>query len=355
MEKRISKLKTALMRTLGLEGILISDPVDIYYLSGLHSSNCLLLLLPQARLLFTDSRYTLKAKKVAKDFVVCEQNSDLFQGVHNALKKYSVRRLAIQDGHLTLQEYLRLSDGKECSFVPAGDILREVRSAKEPEELVKIRQAQQLTDYAFQELLPFIKEGVTEKALALELEFILKRNGAEALSFDTIMASGENGAMPHAVPSERKICFGDLITMDFGCVYQGYCSDMTRTVAFGQPSEELVRVYDTVLQAHCRAKEMLCSGIDTRTIDAAARDYIAKCGYGEYFGHGLGHGVGLEIHELPVLSYRCNSVLQQGQVVTIEPGIYLPGVGGVRVENMCFITETGYEDITASDKNLIIL
>lgn len=169
------------------------------------------------------------------------------------------------------------------------------------------------------------------------------------------MASGENGAMPHAVPSERKICSGDLITMDFGCVYQGYCSDMTRTVAFGQPSEELVRVYDTVLQAHCRAKEMLCSGIDTRTIDAAARDYIAKCGYGEYFGHGLGHGVGLEIHELPVLSYRGNSVLQQGQVVTIEPGIYLPGVGGVRVENMCFITETGYEDITASDKNLIIL
>lgn len=355
MEKRISKLKIALMQALGLESILISDPVDIYYLSGMRSSNCMLLLLPQEHLLFTDSRYTLKAKKVAKDFTVCEQNSDLFQCVRDALKKYAVRHLAIQDKHLTLQEYLRLSDGMEQGFVPAGDLLMDIRSVKEPEELDKIRQAQQLTDYAFEALLPFIREGVTEKSLAMELEFILKRNGAEALSFDTIIASGENGAMPHAVPSERKVRRGDLITMDFGCVYQGYCSDMTRTVAFGQPSEKLKNVYDTVLQAHCMAKEMLCSGISTQTIDAVARDYIAQCGYGEYFGHGLGHGVGLEIHELPLLSYRGNSILQSGQVVTVEPGIYLPGIGGVRVENMCFITETGYEDITASDKNLIIL
>ena len=356
MENRIERLLDLLRRSSLPEAVLISDPTDVCYLSGLHSSNCVLLISPEMRLLFTDSRYTLKAQTVtAGRFTVLEENRDLFQCVRHELNERGVERLAVQDEHLTLESYLRLSNGMAQTFVPTGKLLQNLRSVKEPEELEKIRQAQRITDRAFLALLPLIREGVCEKDLALELEFLLKRGGADALSFDTIIASGENGAMPHAVPGQRKFRKGDLITMDFGCTYQGYCSDMTRTVALGAPSEELRRIYQIVLEAHCRSMATLRPGANTREVDQVARQYIADAGYGEYFGHGLGHGVGMEIHELPLLSYRYDASLQAGQVVTVEPGIYVPGVGGVRIENMCFITETGYEDITGSDKNLIIL
>ena len=229
------------------------------------------------------------------------------------------------------------------------------RRKKSEEEKNCILKAQAIAEKAFDHILGFISTEKTEKDIALELDFFMLRNGAEATSFDTIAVSGANSSMPHGVPSDKKICNGDFITLDYGAVINGYHSDMTRTVAVGSVSTKMAEVYETVLNAQLASLASLRDGISGIDADKAARDIIANAGYGEFFGHGTGHGVGIEIHEEPRLSPKSDKILCKGDVVTVEPGIYLPGEFGVRIEDMAFITENGYENLTKSPKNLIII
>ena len=353
MLDRLNKLKEN-MASLGLDGLVVTDRADVFYLSGLESSNCLLLI-SSKNLLLTDSRYILAAQCAQAQFEIREVNASLEKEAGALIKELGLKRVGVQDMSLSLAAYMELSDGAQGQFLPVGELLKEQRAVKDESELDAIRRAQSITDGAFRKLLDYIKPGISETDIACELEYIMRKSGADGLAFETIAAAGINGAKPHAQPGEYKLRAGDMLTLDFGAKKDGYCSDMTRTVSVGEPPEELKKIYTIVLDAHNRAKELLRPGAGAREIDAAARSYIEVQGYGKYFGHGLGHGAGIEIHELPVLSYRRESELCPGNAVTIEPGIYVPGLGGVRIENMCFITESGYEDITRSDNNLIIL
>ena len=230
-----------------------------------------------------------------------------------------------------------------------------IRRAKSEEEKECILTAQKIAENAFEHILTFIKPGVTEKQIALELDFYMLSHGAEAVSFETIAVTGAKSSMPHGVPDETVVKNGDFITMDFGAVYKGYHSDMTRTVAVGEVTEEQKTVYETVLKAQKNALSVLKKGLPCSEADKAARDIIDKAGYGDYFGHSTGHGVGVEIHENPTLAPKSTDILEIGDVVTVEPGIYLPGKFGVRIEDMALITEKGYENLTSTPKELIIL
>ena len=232
---------------------------------------------------------------------------------------------------------------------------QQLRQLKTPSEIVTMRKAAAITSEAFEAVLPKIRPGMTETELRLEVENIMYRLGAEALAFNTIIASGENGSLPHAVPGLRKLQKGDMITMDFGAKVGGYCSDMTRTVALGEPSAEMRKVYQTVLRAQTMCEAALAAGRNCFDIDRLARDYIDSQGYAGCFGHGLGHCVGIDIHEDPRLSPGCHDTLKAGMVITVEPGVYLPGVGGVRIENTCLVRENGSEALTTARKELVIL
>ena len=226
---------------------------------------------------------------------------------------------------------------------------------KDQAELEKLERAEAIGDAAFSHIVNLIKPGISEAEIALELEFFMKKQGASGLSFDTIVAGGPNSSMPHAQVTERRIQQGEFVTMDFGCVYQGYCSDMTRTVAVGEPSEEMRQVYQIVLEANRRAMEQIREGQTCSFIDSLARDYIREQGYGDYFGHGLGHGVGLDIHEEQRFSPKCDVVTKEHMAITVEPGIYLPGKFGVRIEDLVVVTKDGYETLSHSAKELMIL
>ena len=252
-------------------------------------------------------------------------------------------------------EALRGAVGEEISCVPLNGAPQQLRQVKTPTEIVAIRKACDITSEAYNAILPKIRPGMTEKELQIELDFTMLRLGADELAFDTIIASGENGSLCHAIPGSRTLKNGDMITMDFGAKVGGYCSDMTRTVALGQPSEEMRTVYETVLRAQSMCEDALAAGKVCSEIDKLARDYIDARGYAGRFGHGLGHSVGIDIHEEPRLSPNCEDILKAGIVITVEPGIYLPGVGGVRIENTCLVKENGCVPLTTADKQLIIL
>ena len=249
---------------------------------------------------------------------------------------------------------------QEAGLPPAcwrmlGDALSSFRKIKSPEELDRMERAERIGDEAFSYILNELKPGVTELQIAAKLEYFMRSHGAEGTSFDTIVASGYHSAMPHAVPTEKPLENGDFVTMDFGCRYQGYCSDMTRTVVIGKADPRQKEIYQIVLEAQQAALEGLRPGMTGTEGDRLARDVIEKAGYGEYFGHGLGHSVGLEIHEKPALSTRDETVLLPGMIETVEPGIYIPGFGGVRIEDMVVLTETGIRNLTTSPKELIEL
>lgn len=262
----------------------------------------------------------------------------------------------VLEDDMNLAQYMKLTQVcRNCSFSLGSKWIQMPRMVKDEEELTQIEQAEHIGDAAFSHVLDILKPGVSEREIALELEFFMKKQGASKLSFDTIVASGPNGSMPHAQVTDRLLQSGDFVTMDFGCVYQGYCSDMTRTVAIGTPTDEMKKVYQIVLDANVRAMEQIAAGQKCSDIDAVARGYIAKQGYGTYFGHGLGHGVGLDIHEEPRFSPKCDVITTENMVITDEPGIYLPGQFGVRIEDLVVVKENGYRKLSQSEKQLIIL
>lgn len=354
---RIERLQNAMANS-GFDGALIVSPEDRLYFTQFPSSDGYLLVSAEKAVFVTDSRYVEAAEKKAVGCSVVLQTTDSTQ-LFELFSEMHVTRVAVEASRMNLAQYARICNALEPMAVLADstldNLIAGLRSVKQPDEIEKIRAAQAITEQAFTHICDFIKPGKTEREVSLELDFFMLHHGAEALSFETIAVSGENGSMPHGVPGSRKIQAGDFVTMDFGAVVDGYHSDMTRTVAVGQVSDRQKEVYNVVLSAQKALLSALRPGLPCSEADKVARDVIEQAGYGAYFGHAAGHGVGVEIHEFPNLSPRSKSVLTVGNVVTDEPGIYLPGEFGVRIEDMAYITPDGCENLTASPKELIIL
>ena len=306
---------------------------------------------------YTDSRYIESAEKNLKGFEVLMVGSGRNYHVllNEAIADFGVTKLGYEERYLTVEELMGFQKNLKAELVPFNKPIYDLRAVKEDWELDLMRKAQAIADKAFAEVLPRIHTGMTELELQAELIYCMYKNGAYGLSFDPIVVSGPNTSMPHGVAGERVIQDGDFITMDFGVLYYGYCSDMTRTVAVGHVTEEMEKIYNTVLEAQLAGIAVTRAGVTGKEIDAAARKVITDAGYGEYFSHSYGHSVGLEIHEAPNCSFRDEAPMQAGVIASAEPGIYLPGKFGVRIEDVVIFTEDGCENIAHSPKNLIIL
>lgn len=338
-------------------GVLIITPENRRYLTGFPSSLGYLLMTNSGNLLFVDSRYleAAKAKTVGAQVVRFEKFIPELQA---ELDKRGVKKLLIETEN-PISLYNSLKSKLTVKVVPSASLserLKTLRSVKKREEVECITAAQRIAEKAFEDILSFIKMGVTEKQIAAMLEYKMKSYGAEGIAFDTIAVSGKNTSLPHGVPTDKPVLEGEFITLDFGARINGYMSDMTRTVAVGFVTDEMQRVYDTVLEANLRVEKGIKAGITCKDADAIARSVIEKADYGSFFGHGTGHGVGLEIHEKPTLSPRNETEkLRAGQIVTNEPGIYLPEKFGVRIEDMLYVQRNGVKNLTKAPKYLIIL
>ena len=306
---------------------------------------------------FTDSRYIESAEAGIQGFEVLEvkRGYNYVQRLNDAIADFGVTKLGFEESYLTVAEYNQFKDNLKAELVPFNKSINGFRGVKEEWELELMRKAQAITDKAFSEVITRIKAGMTELELQAELIYCLYKNGATGLAFDPIVVSGPNTSLPHGVAGERVIREGDFITMDFGAQYMGYCSDMTRTVALGFATEEMEKVYNTVLEAQLAGLAITKAGVPGKDIDGAARKVITDAGYGEYFGHGYGHSLGLEIHESPSPNGANAEPIPEGAVCSAEPGIYLPGKFGVRIEDVTIFKADGHENITHSPKNLIIV
>lgn len=340
-----------------VDGALIVSPTNRFFFTDFESSDGLLIAAKKGSVFFTDSRYI----EAAQNKITCcevRELSKIKEQLPEVLAELDIHRLGAEGDRLTVNElkaYSAIVEPIEITCDGIDSLIDNVRKIKTQEQLQRIIKAQRIAERAFEHILGFIHEGVTEKEIALELDYFMLRNGADALSFETIAISGANTSKPHGVPTDKPVQSGDYVTMDFGAVVDGYHSDMTRTVAVGKISDEQRKVYSTVLRAQLAALEILREGLPCRDGDEAARRIITEEGYGEFFRHSTGHGVGVEIHEKPNLSPRAQDVLQSGNIVTVEPGIYLPGKFGVRIEDMVMITPDGCKNLTFADKNLILL
>ena len=355
---RIEKLSKALPE--GADAALITSDVNRRYFTGLGSSAGTLLAFRDAAYFIIDFRYIEVAKATVTGARVMLQEK-LTEQLDTLLKKHGAQTVAIETDYLTvgtLEQYRQKLSGYEfLTESTLNDAILSMRSVKEPQELECIQKAQAITDAAFLDILDFIQPGKTEKEIAAYLEYCMRRRGADGLAFETIAAGGPNSAKPHAVPGDRPLQTGDFFTLDYGASWGGYCSDMTRTVAVGEPTEEMRRVYQTVLEAQCLGIRTAQVGVSCRAVDEAARELIYKAGYEGCFGHSLGHSVGLEIHEMPGFSPSIDpqTLCREGMVITVEPGVYLEGRFGVRIEDMVWFAPDGTKDLTNSPKELIIL
>ena len=342
-----------------LDGMLLTHEANRFYASGFHSAGTdgMALVTREKFYYFTDSRYTEAARRHVQDAEVQEAGHGRGYSalLMEAVQRHSIQRLGFEDAYMAVREHDAYARALPCELVPAADLLAELRAVKDPEELEIMIAAQRIAEKALTDILNEIRPGVTEKEIAARLQYLMLHYGAEDKSFDPIVVSGPNGSLPHGVPSEKVIQAGEFVTMDFGCIYHGYCSDMTRTVALGEPTEEMRKVYNVVLQAQLAGLAASKAGVTGKSIDAAARKVIEDAGYGEYFGHGYGHSVGIEIHESPNANLRDETLMPVGAAVSAEPGIYLPGRFGVRIEDVAIMTEDGCIDITKAPKDLIVL
>lgn len=347
---------TAQLPEHGLDAMLVTSAPGERYAVGFEGEGWVLVSRDGARY-STDGRYIEAARQqvTGAEIVLTERGQSHLALAREEIRRRGLKRVGFESGRVSADELGRWKDSLPCELVAAQGLLDGLRAAKDEEELARMRQAQRITDEAFREILNFIRPGLTEQEVAARLVYELLRRGGRRVSFDPIVAAGANGSMPHAVPGETVIQPGMFVTMDFGCVYEGYCSDMTRTVAVGQPTEEMERVYHTVLEAQRAGIAAARAGVTGSEVDRAARQVIQQAGYGAFFSHSFGHSLGLEIHESPNASPSEQSVLPTGAVISAEPGIYLPGRFGVRIEDVLVLREGGCEDITHSPKNLIVL
>jgi len=334
----------------GLDGIVFSHPPNLRFLTGFSGSTGCLLVTSSGVGFLTDSRYTTQARDQMVDVEVREAKI-LHKSVVEWLTELGCRRVGFEEETLSCSEMRRLREATaDIVWVPLERSLQMLRCRKDKEEIATLEHAATIAEAAFTEVLPRLRPGTIERDFATDLEFAIRRNGGEEKSFDFIVASGPRGALPHGIAADRVMQEGDLVTIDFGVRYAGYHHDETVTVALGEVSDTLRSIHDIVLRAHDLAIDAVRPGARIPDVDAVARDYIAQCDYGDFFGHGLGHGLGLEVHEWPSLSARTDATLQEGMVITIEPGIYLPDVGGVRIEDMILVTASGARVLTKIDK-----
>ena len=338
-----------------LDAILVSNPYNVFYYSNFKGTNGRLLVSKENNYLITDFRYVSQAKKQAKDFDVVETTSEetLDVVINKLRKKHKLYKLGLEGDFITRNDWLDFEKKLKSRLFDVNiDFLREV---KLDDEVVKIKKAIEIAEEAFKEVLKEVKVGKSEKEIARSLEFKMLNKGAEAIAFDTIVASGHRGALPHGIASDKLIQNNEMITFDFGCVYEGYCSDMTRTIAIGEVDEELLNIYNIVLEANKLGISELAVNKDCQMVDKIVRDFISDKGYKENFGHGLGHSFGVEIHEDPRLNQVSTAKIKAGHILTVEPGIYVEGLGGVRIEDDILVKDGKIEVLTSLDKELILL
>ncbi len=346
----------------GFDCALFLDETSQYYLSDFYTTDGAVIISGKETALFADSRYfeavenDKNAGRLSDDVMPYLFRKSIFDVIAEYLVSDGAKKVCVDPALVTIKQFNILKE--KCENIEFGflaDICLKHRQVKTYEEIRKIRKAQAITDKAFSHILGFISKDRTELEVAAELEYFMRCNGADGLAFDTIAVSGKSSSLPHGVPTESKLTENSFFTMDYGAKYAGYCSDMTRTVVLGKADDEMKRIYNTVFTAQAEAMKYIKAGVDCKAADKVARDVITDAGYGEYFGHSLGHSLGLEIHEMPSCSPKSESVLRAGNIVTVEPGIYIPGKYGVRIENMVLVTENGCENLTNSDNTLIEL
>lgn len=356
MQNRIENFLSMANKNDSFEGALITSKQNRFYLFGMHSSAGTAVILKDAAYFIIDFRYIELAQKTVKNATVILQGN-LYSQINEILAKHNVKNLWVEES-LTVGALNAMQEKLTAKLVtdsPLTAIIDELRAVKSQEELDVIKIAQKLTEEGFDYICTRLAPGKKEIDMALELETYMKKQGAQGLSFDTILVSGKNSSLPHGVPGEKLIEDGDFVTMDYAAAYGGYCTDMTRTVAIGHATDEMKEVYSTVLTAQLKAIDAIKAGANCGDIDKIARDYIYSKGYEGRFGHGLGHSYGIDIHESPRFSPNYNVALKEGMLMTVEPGIYLPEKFGVRIEDTVFVTKDGCIDLTHSPKNLIIL
>lgn len=340
----------------GLDAMIVTSEPGEYYAVGFHGEG-VAVVTPDKTWYYTDSRYIESANDLISGAEIAtapagQSYRTLTQAI---VESCGIKKLGFEDAYMSVGDFRLWEKALTAELVPASKLLEQLRMVKDAEELAAMREAQRITDEAFTAILPFIKPGVTEQEISARLQYEMLSRGAERMSFDPIVASGPNGSKPHAIPSDKKVQNGEFITMDFGCKFGNYCSDMTRTVALGEPSEEMRTVYETVAKAQLAGIALVKGGVKGCDVHEAGRKVIADAGYGAYFGHGFGHSLGIEIHEDPRFSPLWSGSIPAGATLSAEPGIYLPGKFGVRIEDVVFLTDGGCENLTKSSKELIIL
>lgn len=343
-----------------IDGGIIESPASRQYFTGFTADNGYLIVSKNGNVFLTDSRY-IEAAQAQVDCCDVVLLTDAKVQIPKYLKKFNCSNVALEANYVTvsgLREYSKMFKAENFNAVFDSRFdkwIRYLRCAKNEAEVKNIKAAQAIANAAYENAIRYIQPGMTEREVALALDFHMLRNGAEKISFDTIVVSGKKTSQPHGVPTDKKIEFGDFVTMDFGAVVNGYHSDMTRTVAIGEASDTMADIYGIVLEAQQAAIEKAAAGVAAKDVDAAARNIIDEAGYGKYFGHSTGHGVGVEIHEEPTVSSRSDYALREGNIITVEPGIYIPEKFGVRIEDMLLITADGCENLTSTPKELTVI
>lgn len=343
-----------------VDAVVVTSQNNRLYFAKFSGTFGILVLTREGASYITDFRYFEMAKDAMKDsgidVFLSEGGYKAYDTARELLENISAKRVGYEDTEITVSQSKSLFEKLgNFEFVPAGDAILNVRQIKNAYELECITKAQNITDKAFSKILNVISPSITEYELAVELEYQLRKNGAEGLAFDTIIASGANGSKPHAHPTDKLLKTGDAITMDFGARYKGYCADMTRTVFLGKPNEEIKKIYNIVLKAQLAALNNMACGMTGKEVDALARQVIVSSGYPNHFNHGLGHSVGIDIHERPACNALSEEKLQENMLMTVEPGIYVENVGGVRIEDLVIVKQDKIINLTTSSKDIIIL
>lgn len=351
---KLEKLREQLKQA-GIDALLVTNPYNRRYLTQFTGTAGVVIVSQNDAVFITDFRYTEQAEKEIEGYRIVQHTKTIIEEVAAQCKAMNIETLGFEKEDMSYGLYELYHKQIDAKLKPVSGIVEKLRIVKSPEEIEVLKQAAKIADDAFEHILTVIKPGILEIDVANELEFFMRRKGATSSSFDTIVASGWRSALPHGVASQKKIETGELVTLDFGAYYKGYCSDITRTIAVGDINDQLKEIYDVVLEAQKLGVANIKAGMTGKEADDTTRYYITEKGYGQYFGHSTGHGIGLEVHEGPGLSQRSSTVLRPNMVVTVEPGIYIPDVGGCRIEDDIVITEDGNRIITHSPKELIIV
>ncbi|WP_186430006.1 Xaa-Pro peptidase family protein [Clostridium sp. BSD9I1] len=354
LQQRIEKLREIIKKK-GIDAVLLISNPNRNYMTGFTGDESFAILTLDKGIFITDSRYTEQAQSQVEYYEVRQYKGAIADYLNEVIDELNIRTLGFEEDILTFKEYSTYKAKFKCELIPMEGMVEKLRLIKDSDEISAIKRAAAIADNAFAKILQFVKPGMTEREVGVELEYWLKRFGGSGLSFPSIVASGGRSSLPHGQPTEKVIKMGDFLTLDFGCIYNDYCSDMTRTIVMGNATDKMLEIYNIVLEAQEAALKAFKPGVTGADVDKVARDIIKQRGYGEYFGHGLGHGVGRQIHEEPRVSPMGNTVLEPGMVVTDEPGIYIPDFGGVRIEDLVLITENGCEILSKSPKSLITI